>query len=107
MDLHFWGKIFKPDFLSLQELFGLNSCTGCPKKNYQLGKSAITPVFFGLFAFPRWVLKNSGSEDFKSVLTFQNWLEITGDISYLSCLPSNSVLVHIINPIIKSSIFST
>ena len=46
--------------------------TGCPKKNYQLGKMAVTTIFFGLFAFPRRVLKNSGSEDYKTVLTFQN-----------------------------------
>ena len=53
------------------------------------------------------VLKNSGSEDFKSVLTFQNWWKITGDIGCQSCLPLNSAIVHIVNPVTKSLILST
>ena len=50
----------------------LNS-TGCLKKNRHLGKIALTTSIFGLFSFPRTVLENSGSEKFKTDLTFGNW----------------------------------
>ena len=50
------------------------------QKKWHSGKQAITRSIFGLFAFPRRVLENSGSEDFKTDLTFQNWSENTGDI---------------------------
>ena len=65
-----WVGYQDPDEVMEIDNFGIY--TGCPKKNYQLGKMAVTTIFFGLFAFPRRVLKNSGSEDFKTVLTFQN-----------------------------------
>ena len=54
----------------------------------------------GLFSYPRLY---SGYEDFKTVLTFQNWWENTGDICSQSCLPPNSAVVQIVNPVTKSS----
>ena len=45
------------------------SNTGCPKKNFLLGKIVIEASNMGQISCPRTVLKNSGSEDFKTVLT--------------------------------------
>ena len=44
-------------------------CTECPKKNFLLGKIVIEASNMGQISCPRTVLKNSGSEDFKTVLT--------------------------------------
>ena len=44
-------------------------------------------------------MENLGSEDFKTVLTSQNWWKNTEDISSQSCLPLNPVIVQIVNPV--------
>ena len=84
----------------------VSNCTECPKKKYQLGKTAVTQSFFGLLSIPRTVLKYSGSGDFKTVLAFQNWWENAWDNCCQSCQPLNPDDDQIINGVSKFTFFS-
>ena len=75
------------------------------QKKVSVRKNDCSSTIFGPFSFPRTDLESSGSEEFKTVLIFQNWSKSAWVICCQSCQPQHSVVDKISNGVCKFNFF--